>query len=46
MKARIKVKNRYTFPTYTVMIGNEVIQGFYSRALAVELRDYLNSEMI
>ena len=46
MNARVKVKNRYTFPTYTVMIGNEVIQGFYSRAEAVAFRNDLNSQMI
>lgn len=42
MKARIKVKNKYTFPTYTVMIGNEVIKGFYSKPEAVEFRNSLN----
>jgi hypothetical protein len=46
MKAKIKVKNRFTFPTYTVMIGNEVIQGFYSRAEAVVFRNDLNSKII
>ena len=46
MKAKIKVKNRFTFPTYTVMIGNEVIQGFYSRAEAVAFRNDLNSQII
>ena len=44
MKARIKVKNRFTFPTYTVMIGSEVIQGFYSRVEATAFRNDLNAK--
>lgn len=42
MKARIKTKNRYTYPTYTVMIGNEVIKAFYSKKEAIEFRNELN----
>ena len=29
MKATVKTKNPYTFPTYTVMIGKEIIKAFY-----------------
>ena len=43
MKARIKTKNPYTFPTYTVMIGTEVIKGFYSKKEAQEFRNQLNT---
>jgi hypothetical protein len=43
MKARIKTKNPYTYPTYTVMIGNEVIKAFYSKKQAVEFRNQLNN---
>jgi hypothetical protein len=42
MKARIKTKNPYTFPTYTVMIGSEVIKAFYSKKEAQQLRNQLN----
>lgn len=42
MKARIKTKNPYTYPTYTVMIGNEVIKAFYSKKEAEEFRNELN----
>ena len=42
MKARIKTKNPYTFPTYTVMIGSEVIKAFYSKKEAQEFRNQLN----
>ena len=42
MKARITVKNPFTYPTYTVMIGSEIIKGFYSRAEATKFRNNLN----
>jgi hypothetical protein len=42
MKARVVVKNKFTFPTYTVKIGNEVIKAFYSRKEATQFRDSLN----
>ena len=42
MKARIKTKNPYTFPTYTVMIGSEVIKAFYSKKEAEQFRNQLN----
>ena len=42
MKATIKTKNPYTYPTYTVMIGKEIIQGFYDRKQAREMRDRIN----
>lgn len=44
MKASIKTKNPFTRPSYTVMIGKEVIKGFYSKAEAKILRDKLNLE--
>lgn len=43
MKATIKTKNKFTYPTYTVMIGNEVIKSFYSKKEAQELRNKLNN---
>jgi hypothetical protein len=42
MKATIKTKNPFTYPTYTVMKGKEVIKGFYSKKEAIELRNKLN----
>ena len=42
MKAKIKIKNPYTFPTYTVMIGEEVIKGFYSKFEAKQFINKLN----
>jgi hypothetical protein len=42
MKARIKVKNPYTYPTYTVMIGREIVKAFYSKKLAIEFKNNLN----
>jgi hypothetical protein len=42
MKARIKVKNPYTYPTYTVMIGSEIVKSFYSKKLAIEFKNNLN----
>jgi hypothetical protein len=42
MKARVHTKNRYTFPTYTVLVGKEVIKAFYSRKEACMLRDQIN----
>jgi len=42
MKATIKIKNPYTFPTFTVMIGKEIIKGFYSKKEAIEFRNNLN----
>ena len=42
MKATIKTKNPYTFSTFTVMIGKEVIKAFYSRKEAIEFRNNLN----
>ncbi len=42
MKATIKTKNPYTFPTFTVMIGKEIIKGFYSKKEAIEFRNNLN----
>jgi hypothetical protein len=42
MKATVKTKNPYTFPTFTVMIGKEVIKAFYSRKEANEFRNNLN----
>lgn len=44
MKASVKTKNKFTHPLYTVMIGKEIIQGFYSKKLANELRDKLNNK--
>ena len=44
MKATIKTKNPYTFTTYTVMIGKEVIKGFYSKKEAIEFRNNLNKQ--
>ena len=43
MNARIKTKNRYTFPTYTVMIGSEIIKAFYSKKEAEQFRNQLNT---
>jgi hypothetical protein len=43
MKARIKTKNPYTFPTYTVMVGSEVIKAFYSKKEAQQFRNQLNT---
>lgn len=43
MKATIKIKNPFTYPTYTVMKGKQVIKGFYSKKEAIELRNRLNS---
>lgn len=43
MKARVKVKNPYTYPIYTVMVGKQVIQGFYSKKEAIELKNKLNN---
>lgn len=43
MKAKIKIKNPYTYPSYTVMIGNEIIKGFYSKKEAIELKNKLNN---
>ena len=43
MKATIKTKNKFTYPTYTVMIGSEVIKSFYSKKEAQELRNKLNN---
>lgn len=45
MKATIKTKNKnpYTFPTYTVMIGKEIIKGFYSKKEAIAFRNQLNA---
>jgi len=43
MKATIKTKNPYTYPTYTVMVGKEIIKGFYSKKEAIELRNKLNN---
>lgn len=42
MKATIKTKNPYTFPTFTVMIGKEIIKGFYSKKEAIEFKNNLN----
>ena len=42
-KASIKTKNPYTYPTYTVMIGKEIIKGFYSKKEAVEFKNKLNN---
>jgi len=44
MKARIKTKNPYTYPIYTVMIGKEVIKSFYSKNEAQELRNKINNQ--
>jgi hypothetical protein len=43
MKATIKTKNPYTYPTYTVMIGKEVIKAFYSKKEAIEFKNKLNN---
>jgi len=43
MKATIKTKNPYTYPTYTVMVGKEIIKGFYSKKEAIELKNKLNN---
>ena len=45
MKAKIKTKNPYTYPTFTVMIGKEVIQGFYSKKEAIKFRNNLNKTL-
>jgi len=45
MKATVKTKNPYTFPTYTVMIGKEVIKGFYSKKEAIEFKNNLNTSL-
>ena len=45
MKASIKTKNKFTFPSYTVMIGKEIIKGFYSKKEAMEFRDNLNKSI-
>lgn len=42
MKARIKIKNPFTYPTYTVMVGAEIIKGFYSKKEAQQFRNNLN----
>lgn len=42
MKARIKTKNPYTYPTYTIMIGSEIIKGFYCKKEAQIFRNQLN----
>jgi len=36
MKPKIKTKNKFTYPIYTVMDGNEVIKSFYSKKEAKE----------
>jgi len=41
-KATVKTKNPYTYPTYTVMIGKEIIKGFYSKKEAIEFKNKLN----
>ena len=43
MKATVKTKNPYTFPTYTVMIGKEIIKAFYSKKQAIEFKNNLNN---
>lgn len=43
MKATIKTKNPYTYPTYTVIIGKEVIKAFYSKKEAIEFKNKLNN---
>jgi hypothetical protein len=43
MNARIKTKNPYTFPTYTVIVGSEVIKAFYSKKEAQQFRNQLNT---
>jgi hypothetical protein len=42
-KATVKTKNPYTYPTYTVMIGKEIIKGFYSKKEATEFKNKLNN---
>jgi hypothetical protein len=42
MKATIKIKNPFTYPTYTVVKGKEVIKGFYSKNEAIEFKNKLN----
>jgi hypothetical protein len=42
MKATIKTKNPYTWPSYSVMLGKEVLQAFRSKKDAVEFRNQYN----
>ena len=44
MKAKIKVKNKYTYPIYTVVQGKEVINSFYCKKQAVTFRNTLNEK--
>lgn len=43
MKAKIKTKNPYTYPTYTVMVGKEIIKAFYNKKDAINFKNKLNS---
>jgi hypothetical protein len=44
MKAIIKIKNPFTYPTYTVMIGKEIIKGFYSKSEAIIFKNKINQK--
>jgi hypothetical protein len=46
MKAKVITKNPYTYPTYTVMLGDEIIKGFYSKKEANKLKNQLNQSQI
>jgi hypothetical protein len=43
-RATIKIKNPYTYPTYTVMRGGLIIKAFYSKSEAKAYRDILNND--
>jgi hypothetical protein len=44
MKATIKIKNPFTYPTYTVMIGKEIIKGFYLKSEALIFKNKINQK--
>jgi hypothetical protein len=43
MKATIKTKNAYTWPSYSVMLGKEVLKAFRSKKDAVQFRNQYNN---
>ena len=45
MKATIKTKNPYTWKSYTVMLGKEVLKAFYSKKDAIEFRNQYNKNI-
>ena len=42
MKAKIKIKNPYTYPTYTIIRGSEIITSFYSKKEAILFKNKIN----